>query len=46
MEGDWALYVTVQKGTSIPLKELEAQAAGFPIVYGTEPKLPLRPLAE
>lgn len=45
-EGEWALYVTVPEGTSVPLSDLETQAAGFPVVYGTEPDEPLRPFRD
>jgi hypothetical protein len=43
-DGQWALYVTVPKATKTPLKDLEAQTRGFPVVYETEPDKPLRPL--
>ena len=42
-DGNWALFVTVPKTTSIPIPDLEAMCAGFPIVYeaeSDEPRIP------
>jgi hypothetical protein len=39
-QGHWALYVTVPCDTSVPIDEIESQAAGFPVVYEAEPATP------
>lgn len=41
-DGQWALYVTVPKDASVPIKSVENQAAGFPVVYEAEAKEPPR----
>lgn len=42
-EGRWALYVTVDPDTPVPLPDLEARCHGFPVVYEAEPDKPLTP---
>lgn len=42
-EGRWALYVTVDKTTHVPLPDLEAASQGYPVVYEAEPDEPLTP---
>ncbi len=41
-EGRWALYVTVPSDATVPLADVEAQAAGYPVVYEAEPPEPPR----
>jgi hypothetical protein len=41
-EGKWALYVTVPASASVPIADVERQAAGFPVVYEAEPEAPPR----
>jgi hypothetical protein len=39
-DGKWALYVTVPGNASVPIRSVEAHAAGFPVVYEAEPQEP------
>jgi len=39
--GEWALFVRIPAGTSIPLAEVEASAAGLPVVYEEVANLPV-----
>jgi hypothetical protein len=32
-EGQWALLVVVKSGTPLPIEEVEAKCAGFPVIY-------------
>ena len=32
-KGDWALLVTIKSDTGTPIKEIEKQSAGFPVIY-------------
>lgn len=41
-DGRWAMFVTVPKETEVPIPAVEAQAAGFPVVYEAEPDTPPR----
>jgi len=42
IQGRWALYVTVPSDATVPIPEVESQAAGFPVVYEAEPAAPPR----
>ncbi len=41
-DGRWALYVTVPANATVPLADVEAQAAGYPVVYEAQPTEPPR----
>jgi len=35
-DGEWALYVRTRRGVEHPMADVEAAAAGFPVIYETE----------
>jgi hypothetical protein len=37
-DGRWALMIRIRPGTPLPLKEVEAICADYPIVYQEEPR--------
>jgi hypothetical protein len=39
-DGKWALKLWLKRGEQAPLKDLEAQCAGVPVVYDEEPEFP------
>jgi hypothetical protein len=41
-DGQWALFITVAADATVPLADIEVQAAGYPVVYEAEPTEPPR----
>jgi len=39
-DGKWALFVTVPRDASVPIRSVEDQAKGFPVIYEAEPDEP------